>query len=92
MILSINGQYVYYVHLWTCRMRVTGLKQFKSSTVDCSLKVTIPTYVVCLIKDNNWSLLQFFGHKISDFRIQKIMITVHDDVGVINLKTKKILE
>ena len=49
---------------------------------------TFPTYVVCLIKHNHRRLLQFFGHKFSNFRIQKVMITVHNYVGMINLKTE----
>ena len=53
-----------------------------------AILTTFSTYIVSLIKDDNWGLLQFFGHKVSDFRIQKVMITVHNYVGMVNLTTE----
>lgn len=70
--LSVNSQYMVYVHDWTHKMR-------------WAILTTFSTYIVGLIKDNNWGLLQFFGHKVSNFRIQKVMITVHNYVSMVNL-------
>lgn len=68
-----------------------GLKQqlsHKLSAFFCFMAI-FPTYVVRLIKDNSWSLLQFFRHEVGNFRIQKVMITVYNYIGMVNLKGRR---
>lgn len=52
------------------------------------------TYIVSLIKHNNRRLVQFFRNQVSYFRVQQVMIAVHNNICMVNLKwvIRKMLE
>ena len=39
-----------------------------------------------LIKHHNRFLGEFLGHQVGDLRVQQVVVAVHDDVGVKDLK------
>ena len=47
---------------------------------------TTLTNIMSLIKHYNRCFLQFFGNKVSYFRIQQVMIAVYHNISMINLK------
>jgi len=44
------------------------------------------TYVVSLIKHHHRVLGQLFGHQVSDLRVQQVVVAVHHDVSVQELR------
>ena len=44
------------------------------------------TNIVGFVEHNNRAFLQFFGNKVSYFWIQQVMIAVHNNICMINLK------
>lgn len=48
------------------------------------------TYVVGLIKHHHRLLGQFFGHQVSDLWVQQVVVTVHHDVGMQELRGNRV--
>ncbi len=44
------------------------------------------TYVVSFVEYNHGRFTEFLGDQVSNLRVQKVMVTVDDDVCVNNLK------